>query len=178
LIFLRRSESIMLTRPSLCVGPWQTDGKRPVRLVRDPATNAALGLVRMVRPQQWWRFWSAAAALEVCETDDHSLVMSVRPSRISKGIWLVFDCDGNEIGKLRDNEILDPWTNAFARRERDAAGTWALHELAGRGYATCATDSACEDCIAFLEPVLTNPFLRMLVIGSFLLLRPQPTVAC
>jgi hypothetical protein len=170
----------MLTRPTLRVGPWQydaTDQRTPnVRFVRDPSTGAILGLVRAARNERrrWWPLWSTPLALEVCETDDRALVMSLRPSRYSKGTWLVLDCDGNEVGKIRGDEILDPWRHPFARRVCDSQGAWSLRELDGRGYATCSPAPDGEDAIEFLEPLLTNPFLRMLVIGSFLLLRPRP----
>jgi hypothetical protein len=177
LIFPARPRKPMLTRRRLMVGPWQPDvaeGARRVRPVRDSATGAALGVVRWapVERKRWWHFWSSATALEICETDDRALVMSVRPSRISKGAWVVLDCDGNEVGKLRGDDVLDPWGNAFARRACDSSGTWTLRELDGRGYATCSMAPGGDDAIDFLEPALTNPFLRMLVIGSFLLLRP------
>jgi hypothetical protein len=174
----------MLTRPRLVIGPWQSlaDEKR-ARLVSDASTGVALGLVRAPSaPQKWWRVWSTPVALEICETDDRALVMSVRPSLFSKGVWLVRDCDDNEVGRLRDNDVLDPWGNPFARRVCDGSGRWALRELDGRGYATCAPAANGADAIDFLEPALTNPFLRMLVIGSFLLLRPatvtQSSAAC
>jgi hypothetical protein len=168
----------MLTRPTLRIGPWQRDATDPrasnVRLVRDPATGAELGLVRSTRAlrRPWWPWLSTANALEICETDDRALVMSMRPSPFSKGTWLVLDCDSNEVGKLRDDELLDPWRHPFARRACDSQGMWSLRELDGRGYATCSPAPDGEDVIEFLEPLLTNPFLRMLVIGSFLLLRP------
>jgi hypothetical protein len=165
----------MLTRARLMVGSWQTDatGEGRVRYIRDPG-GAALGMVRACAEDRrpWWRFWSAPSGLEVFETDDHALVMSLRPSRIAKSTWLVLDCDGNEVGRLRGEEILDPWNTPFARRAVDDAGTWALRESDGRDYATCATGGDSDE-IVFLEPALTNPFLRMLVIGSFLLLRAR-----
>src|SRR5438046_2760058 len=98
----------MLTRTKLQIGPWQFDpvdeGAARIRPVRDPVTGAVLGMVRFLRAERrpWWSFWRSAAALEICETEDRAVVMSMRSSRIKKGTWLVLDCDGNEVGKLRD----------------------------------------------------------------------------
>ncbi len=170
----------MLDRSRLALGPWQTDPGEAlavgVRPVRDDATGEPLGVVRFaLEKKSWWRFWSSPAGLEISETDDRALMMTVRPSRVAKGVWLVRDCDGNDVGKLRGSEVLDPWSRPFAARTLDAAGAWTLRELDGRAYANCTPTPSGDDIVTFLDVELTNPFLRMLVLGSFLLLRPRPT---
>ena len=60
----------------------------------------------------------------------------------------------------------------FANRHVDADGRWRLQEVGGRLYASGTTANAGDDTIDFAEPQVSNPFLRMLVFASFLLLRP------
>ena len=169
----------MLDRALLILGAWQpdpADGAVRIRPIRDEATGETLGLVRRAKigKKTWWRFWSLPTPLEVCETDDRALMMSIRPSRVANGVWLVRDCDGNDIGRLRGQDLLDPWGQPFARRDLDADGAWSLREFDGRAYATCAPTSSGDDALVFVDAELTNPFLRMLVVASFLLLRPRP----
>ncbi|MEI7683591.1 MAG: hypothetical protein WCL32_01085 [Planctomycetota bacterium] len=166
----------MVERPRLCFGPWREivcNGlASPVRVIRDLNADLAIGQVRpsAAATQPWWRFWSPLHGLEVCETDDLALLLTLRPSRLSKGLWILRDCDDNEVGKLRGDELLDPWSQPFARRFALGGDAWQMRELDGRAYATWSMSPE-GDILAFHDQELTNPFVRMLVLGSFLLMR-------
>lgn len=111
--------------------------------------------------------------MEVCETEDLALLMSISPSRLTAGVVIVRDCDESEIGKLRGDELLDPWSQPFARRTLIQENTWQMRELDGRVYGDCSIHDD-GDLIAFREFELTNPFVRMLVVASFLQIRGNP----
>jgi hypothetical protein len=165
----------MIEHSCLSIGPWSSEGDAPpVRTVRAADTLEMLGIVRASRGQSrlWRRLWSSTEGLELCETADLALVMSIHPSRISRGVWIVRECDQNEVGRLRGDDLLDPWNQPFAFRQVDADGHWRLQEVGGRLYASGTALIAADDTIAFADPQISNPFLRMLVFASFLLLRP------
>lgn len=164
----------MLQRPRLLLSPWRDAGDERVRVIRDGQTLQPLGGVRWQRRRY---FWQPRGVLAVYETDDAALLMTLRPSRVTRGVWCVDDCDGNALGRLRHGDLLDPWGEPFARRHALGEASWVVRELDGMEYATCTGRGDADDEIAFPSESVTNPFLRMIVFGSLLLLRPEPTPA-
>src|SRR5579871_4846352 len=91
----------MLEQPELLVGAWEplaNDGLGPGRERRIcvPATGSYLGCVReLVRPS--WESWLKGRTFQVFETEDASLLMSIRPPRGLRRTWDVHDAEEHRV---------------------------------------------------------------------------------
>jgi hypothetical protein len=135
------------------------------------ATNRQLGVIRYASPwpPTWWR----RPTLEVLETSDDALLLTVRRGWLRRN-WALRDADGQYVGTLLADALVDPFGLVFARRSSESTGEWRLQETTGREYARMSRDGDGSETLRFSDEKLTNPFLRMLVLGSFLLLQPAP----
>jgi hypothetical protein len=159
----------MLERTDLHIGPWMPAAEpgRWQRMVHDGAGTSPLGAVRTSD-----RFWGWQRCIEVFETEDDALVLSLASAWFGPA-WHVRDSEGNHVGSLLPDALLDPAGRRFAERVADGPERWRLREPTGREYATL--ERAAEGLtLRFTDVRLTNPFLRMMVLGSFLLLDPMP----
>jgi hypothetical protein len=172
----------MLERPELRIGPWQRtlagDASAAPRPWRRPLLpideETSLGAVRFAA--EWpprRRLWRPRPALEVVETPDHALLFTLRRSWLFPSTWSLYDAEGSFVGQMLAEALLDPHGQRFAVQRFEAPATWVLAETTGREYARLERHGALERLL-FTDSRLTNPFLRMLVLGSFLLLHPHP----
>ena len=100
--------------------------------------------------------------------------MSLHRSWLFRGSWSVHDAEGSLVGNLHEDALLDPWRRRFAVRRPCPPAGWTLAEISGCAYARLEAEANGRERLAFTDARLTNPFLRMLVLGSFLLLHPTP----
>jgi hypothetical protein len=160
----------MLERTQLRLAPWASAAEpgRWLRAIQDGDGSRALGVVR-TRDRRLRQF----RKIEVFETDDEALVLSLAPAWFGSA-WHVRDSEGNFVGTLSPHALLDPAGHAFAERAQDPPDRWRLREPTGREYASLVRAADGILTLHFTDVRLTNPFLRMMVLGSFLLLDPMP----
>lgn len=107
----------MLESSSLSLGPWSASSRAILvqHKVRDTETGQCLGLARWLTPPlAGWRGWFRRPILEVVESDDESLLCSLRRCWRPLPLWDVLDADGRFIGSLRRGVLLDPLGRRFA----------------------------------------------------------------
>ncbi|HEX3315007.1 MAG TPA: hypothetical protein VHR72_08960 [Gemmataceae bacterium] len=160
----------MLERSELRIAPW-TPAAEPYRWQRaihadDPARR--LGVVRT--HERWIPF---LRKIEIFETDDDALLLSLTRAWFGPA-WQVRDSEGQHVGTLLPDALLDPAGFPFATRIPEPPDRWRLREPTGREYATLARSPGGVEILRFTDERLTNPFLRMMVLGGFLLLDPLP----
>ena len=160
----------MLERTQLRLAPWAPAAEpgRWQRAIHDVDGSRSLGVVRTRD-----RSLRALRKLEVFETDDEALVLSLTPAWFGSA-WHVRDSEEHHVGTLLPDALLDPAGYAFAQRTHESPDRWRLREPTGREYANLAQSADGAVTLHFVDDRLTNPFLRMMVLGSFLLLDPMP----
>ncbi len=159
----------MLETPTLFLLPW-TGGPEPRRAIRDAAAGTSLGLARWrVIRAPWWSAWLVRPVLEIRETEDESLLCTVAAPRLLVRAWTVQDADGQLVGTLRGNLVLDRFGRAVALVDRTADVGHRFvgvqnHELAVLGPAEEGSR------LAFAAPVTGDPFAKMLLLAAALVL--------
>jgi hypothetical protein len=154
----------MLERQRLLIGPWLASHE-PTRAVSDSASHARLGIVRR-RP----RGWLHRETLEVCETEDESLLCSIR---IMPWWWLgcvseVYDAEERRIAILRGADVQDGLGRLLAHvTESDDGRSGAF--VAG-DVTTLAewTVNGEEVSLQFSEALASQPFAKMALLGEIL----------
>lgn len=169
----------MVERAELLIEPWRwlTPGALPGceqagwgRPIIDPATDAPLGFVRAVRLRPWR--WLTAHRLDVLETEDASLLMSLRHPWLGLGRWHVVDAENRRLGIVQLPHVLDGDRGRLGNVETDGE-THRFRRVSGE---VCATYETSERGLAVCHAVDAdpNPFLRMVILGAALALDPLP----
>src|SRR5690349_14665636 len=101
----------MLERQGLVLGPWGpaggAGGAGPRRPVLDAATGERLGFFSRAEPGPRWLRWLLPVVLEAYETEDASLLCSVRGPALGRRGWEVCDSEGRRVGVLVRTVLLD-----------------------------------------------------------------------
>jgi hypothetical protein len=162
----------MLEEPELLICPWAAEpGPRSTairkRLIRLPATSRFLGFARAAPALSWWS-WLTRRTLQVFETEDASLLMTLYRPWALRRTWEVRDAEERHVGFIYRNGL---WDSAGAR----LAGTqWAAVNGAGRFLSPTGSELAAfepgQDGIRLVfHPVLEGkPFARMTVLAAVL----------
>lgn len=170
----------MLEASSLLIHPWHLQSGVPhrwSRLILNGATSAVLGCIRWVGPaQDAWFARLRGHRLDVLETEDAALLMTlIRPWGLTR-LWNVWDAEDRRVGTIYPPVLLD---GEGGRRgcidATDPAHGKILHPSARvlAEYEHLADGGTVLRFAADLEP---NPFLRMLVVGG-VIVREEPPVA-
>src|SRR5262249_41097220 len=153
----------MLEKQGLLLNPWEFSATQPRRTVRDAATGEPLGFVSR-RPSTRWRWlrWLERPVWEVYETEDASLLMSLRGPGIWTRTWEVFDAEPRLVGTLRGTALLDGYGGRLAVAQRS-------HERgAGRfvnphGLELASFSRHDRDTLLTFHPALEgDPFAKMI----------------
>src|SRR5687767_13207258 len=99
----------MLEYAGLCFLPWVEEAERGtwVRSVLDAAGRTPLGVVRGTLTARTWYSWFPACRLEVLETSDEALLLSLLRARGIVRVWDFYDADDNRIGSFYPPVLLD-----------------------------------------------------------------------
>jgi hypothetical protein len=169
----------MLEASSLLIHPWHI-GNGPTagwaRLVLDGTTSAAVGRIRWTGPpDDAWFAWLRGHKLEVLETEDAALLMTlVRPWGLSRQ-WDVQDAEERRVGTLYPPVLLD-----------SEGGRRACVESVDPTHGKVLNPSACvlaeyermpnqSTLLRFAADLEANPFLRMLIVGGVIVQEQPPT---
>jgi hypothetical protein len=143
---LLEQTTLRLSRP----GP---SGRRPLC----DAAGDVVGFVREERGWPWGRtFW-------VYEAFEEPLVFGVRRLWRLRPRWRVVDADGEEVGTVGGEGLLDRWDHLLFRRAE--GGVFAL---AGGGAAAEWRPDGDGGRLVLHEPVRDDPFWKMLLLAAVL----------
>jgi hypothetical protein len=118
-------------------------------------------------PSSRWRRWLWRPALEVVETDDESLVFTIR-RHWSRQAWEVRDADEHSLGTVAGGVLYDVMSRrlAFVSGAHDEP-TVSIVSTDGLALATLRR-GADGTCLTFGAAVNDNPFLKMLLLACVL----------
>jgi hypothetical protein len=163
----------MLEEPELLICPWAAEAGPPhatlrKRLIRRPATGQFLGFARVLSALSWWS-WLTRKTLQVFETEDASLLMTVyRPWGLRR-TWEVHDAEERRVGFIYRDGL---WESSGARL---AATQWTAANGGGRFVSPAGSELATfepgqqEGMRLVFHPALEGkPFARLTVLAAVL----------
>jgi hypothetical protein len=161
----------MLEIASLLIHPWQYTGAVGwSRRVVEAATGAPVGRVRWLGPpERSWFDWLRGQRLEVDETEDAALLMTLVRSWGLSRLWDVYDAEERRIGTIASPVLLD--SDGGRRAYLDRADRWHGRMLSpeSRVVAEYAQHGHAATHLRFAGDLEANPFLRMLLLGCVLI---------
>jgi hypothetical protein len=174
----------MVELPGLLIGPWGWQQSQALpgwegagwgRLLADAATAAPLGFVRAGRLGIWP--WLTPHELEICETEDASLLMTLQHPWLGFGRWHIVDAEKRRLGSVLLPHVLDADGLRLATVQNGAAHSRLFRRASGEVCATFETQSGGELLLRFTAEAPADPYGRMVVLGAALALAPRPGVA-
>jgi hypothetical protein len=168
--------STMLEALSLVIHPWQAgDGQAPVRPIIDGATRARLGMVRWLgRKERSWFEWLRGQRLEVLETDDGALLLTVvRPWGLAPR-WEVYDAEERLVGMITYPALMDSERGRRGTFIRQGPGCGRIVGPDAQPLAEYAVGHDRATLLRFAPRLEPNPFLRMLLLGGVLAREEAP----
>lgn len=158
----------MLERQELWLGPWSADDPRRRAISEAPGLEP-LGQARWrPRPTSLWERWWTRPTLEVVETEDESLLLTVRRFWGWGPAWDVYDADEHCLGTVTGRTVRDSLERRLAFVEQSVdASAWRILSPDGPELATA--DVSADGCLlTFSAPIDDNPFAKMLVLAVLL----------
>ena len=159
----------MLEQACLLVHPWsRADDKSPwTRRVTDPA-GVNLGFVRFDPPPPGWFAWLRSLKLSVFETADASHLMTVTRPWAFSGIWDVYDAEDSFVGMICMQTLFSSDRRFLGKARNEADGARAIHNPSDKLLASMRPSADRSTVISFTNEAMSNPFLRMMLLGAFL----------
>ena len=163
-------EGHLLEQPALLLRPWAPAEARKSRPIDDDATGRPLGFACWPAPPRSWVGWLSRTGMEVFETEDASLLMTLLPPRWWSSAWEVLDAEDRLVGKIKGPHILDAWHDRAVSLRKDAHGGVfidAHRQELGR-FSLLEQKTIRLNFYPILEG---QPFPRMLLLASVLCLK-------
>ncbi len=175
----------MLEQPRLLIYPWAVAGKNllgasdwtrkrvpraePIRRIADPSTGDLLGFARWRKKIGCgWLVWLAGQDLEILETEDASLLMTLRRPWGLWRTWEVLDAEERRVGALWRGVLWDAYGQRLATTIPPTSA--ALGKLVSPQQTLLASWRLHPDRTLELNfGQQTNPFVRMILLGALLL---------
>jgi hypothetical protein len=121
----------------------------------------------------WWP-WFIGPVLEVCETDDLSLLCTLR-RRWGPAKWRVADADGHRVGSVRRAELQDFFGHRVAVRTATAdPKRFRFLTSHGRELGSLEHDAS-GTVVAFASDLSDDPLRKMLLLAAGLVADPLPS---
>ncbi len=131
-----------------------------------------LGFSRVVDDCQGiWFSWLRRIRVEVCETPDASLVMTLTRGWGIFRTWEIHDAEGQHVGCVRAKTVITSELEFIGNFDLARGG---ILDSSERVLVTLAVAGEGGTELAFAKELTANPFLRMLLIGCVLTLDPTP----
>ncbi len=158
----------MLEHHELWLGPWST-AEPSRRAIHEAAGRQPLGQARWrPRPASSWRRWLTQPTLEVVETEDESLLLTVHRLWSWGSAWEVHDADERAVGIVAGSSIRDALGRCLALGHR-SVGDSAWHIVSPEGPELAAVAPVADGCVLSFAPLIDdNPFLKMLLLALVL----------
>jgi hypothetical protein len=177
----------MLEQPSLLLRPWlhAFDEAWPktlahsggwLRTIVNPTTEQRLGIAAWeTAGQNGWRTWLARKRIQVYESDDESLLMTLyRPWPLAR-TWDVRDAEERRVAQLSRLGVFDGFGAPLATVSLSSDGSEsALRGAEGVVMATWQELPGHGRYLRFGEGFDDNPFIRMTALAVVLALPPWP----
>jgi hypothetical protein len=167
----------MLEHAALLIHAWThkplPDGPAWVRPITD-STGFPLGFLRFDgEPNASWFAWLRKVRLDVFETDDASHLMTLTRRWGILSSWDVEDADLRYVGTVYPKTLVSSENQHLGYIDRENG---RILDPMGRVLARFGKKAAGVVEIAFMPEGSSNPFLRMMMLGSVLTLEPAPKV--
>jgi hypothetical protein len=136
------------------------------------AEDRDLGFVQWVRGP----FWASLGPerLEVRETEDAALLMSLEHGWLALGQWKVMDAEPAQVGTMVGAHLLDEHRFRFATFWHEKEGGRSICSPGGQKYAHIERTADGIDLLRFDDQMAANPFLRMVLLGATILQSARP----
>lgn len=167
----------MLESASLLLMPWTFERAEFIswsRPIREAGSGARLGVIRCSSRRRSWLAWFQSYRLEVLETEDEALLMTLVRSWGILRLWDLYDAEESRVGSIYPPVLLDRegqrqgYIQIRTQHQGDIIG------LAAERLADFEIDRTQGLHLRFAEGLDANPYLRMLILGSVLTLQPPP----
>lgn len=142
-----------------------------LRGVQTPA-GGALGCVQLARGAAW--LGCGPRRLDVCETEDAALLMTLEHGWFGFGNWQVLDAERCRVGGVVGAYLLDEQGSRFAALWHDGAAVRTVRRTNGTICVRMESESDGTTRLHFPEDLPANPFLRMVLLGACILQQSQP----
>jgi hypothetical protein len=169
----------MLEHNELRLLPWNWrhfDASAPtsgwLRVIAAPGGAGELGCVRMLRGTTW--LGCGPRRLEVCETEDAALLMTLEHGWFGFGNWQVLDAERWRAGGVVGPHLLDEQGSRFATMWHDGPTSRTVRRTNGTICLHVETQSDRTTLLRFPDDLPANPFLRMVLLGACILQSPTP----
>lgn len=140
------------------------------RNIRSSAQGEVFGFAVWTAGGRSWWTCLAGPTIQVRETEDASLLMSVRRSFRWSRRWAVYDADDRLVGRISPRRLVNNRGRLLATMERNADQSQA--RFLGPDKQELASFQARSDgsvMLIFGDVPDNNPFSRMLMLGAVLL---------
>jgi len=163
----------MLEEPELLICPWAAEAGPPAvaarkRLIRLSGSGRFLGLARSASAHAWWS-WLTRKTLQVFETEDASLLMTVYRPRGLRRTWEVYDAEERRVGFIYRDGLWETSGARLATTEQNPAGGGGRF-INPTGAELASFELRHEEGIllAFKPGLEGKPFARMTVLAAVL----------
>ena len=154
--------------------PLPEGGLAWVRTIAD-ASDHLLGFVRLDGvPAASWFSWFRKVRLDVFETEDASHLLTITRSWGVLQIWEVDDAEGRHVGTIHTKNIVSSEGGRLAYFDPQPGDQGRILDPVGRVLARFAKKPGGVWELTFTPEPATNPFLRMLALGSVLTMEAVP----
>jgi hypothetical protein len=171
----------MLEQPALRLQTWTWIEPRRnsadefsgwIRRIDVEKTGLELGCVRKIPKLSIFNI--APIRLEVCETEDAALLMSLEQGWFSFGRWCVLDAERLQVGSVVGPHLLDEQGSYFAAVSNESAAAKRVHRKDGAVLSRLEIAKDGALIVRFAADLEANPFLRMVLLGACILQQPCP----
>jgi hypothetical protein len=169
---------MMLEEPELLVCPWAAELSAPgapaapavvrKRLIRTPAGGHVLGFARSLSSSSWWS-WLTRQRVQVFETDDASLLMTLYGPRGLRRTWEVRDAEERRVGHLYRHVLWEGTGSRLAVMQRSAGeGAGRFVSPSGTELAAFSLRQEAGILLDFSAALVGKPFARMMLLAAVL----------
>jgi hypothetical protein len=169
----------MLEHATLLLLPWSESpekratgrGRTRTRAILDAVSGRPLGFARRCYSALPWGLgWLARPVVEVHESEDASLLLTLHGPGWLLGGWEVLDADDHRVGRLRGSAVLDCLGRPLARVSSEPGGN-TLRFLTSSGCASSIlAPSSAGAQLTFAQDLMGDPFAKMLLLAAALVL--------
>jgi hypothetical protein len=156
----------MLEHRGLVLGPWSGEPRQ--RPVRDADGGELLGFVRGRAARGWLQRLLHSRTLQVFETEDLSLLLTLHRPGGWLWAWQLDDADDRAVATIRGVTVRD--VNGFCLAVGERRDEGGMRFLSPRGGEVAAWAPAAGGVCLTFNAEATNPFLRMALLAATLVL--------
>jgi hypothetical protein len=179
--FLSGSLCAMLEFGNLLLRRWERDdhnaqrpyserqGSPPTWVILEPSSGSLVGLVRTARTSEGiWARWFGRGCLAIFESGDEPLLCTIQRRWGLSSAWDLRDADGHAVGRIARGALQGP-LGRFWITVNQANSVTEFRDRDGQLLASVDRQRG-ERLLSFAHQIKGDPFARMLILGSALVL--------